>query len=152
MKKTLIAVLASAAVASLATVASPAQAQDAGIVIMGSSVVVNQSAYGGRAYTTDYGEPSSYGRAAYTQSYYDRPAYTPSYYDRPGYTRSYYGRPAYVAESPYGGPSYPAARPSPSPSHYYGPLAWQSPSPCYWDRQRHWDGYSWRVRRIQVCD
>ena len=27
---------------------------------------------------------------------------------------------------------------------YYGP-------PCYWTRQRVWDGYGWRVRRVQVC-
>ena len=23
---------------------------------------------------------------------------------------------------------------------------------CYWQRQRFWDGYGWRVRRVQVCD
>jgi hypothetical protein len=40
----------------------------------------------------------------------------------PGY--GYYGGgPAYVAED-------------------YG---------CYWQRQRFWDGYGWRVRRVRVC-
>jgi heme A synthase len=23
--------------------------------------------------------------------------------------------------------------------------------PCHWERQRFWDGYEWRFRRIQVC-
>ena len=38
----------------------------------------------------------------------------------------YYGGPAYVAGPGYGG--------------------------CYMQRQRFWDGYAWRVRRVQVCD
>jgi hypothetical protein len=45
------------------------------------------------------------------------------------YGPGYYG-PAYVA-----GPAY----------YDYGP-------PCVWQRQRFWDGYSWRVRRVRVCD
>jgi len=28
---------------------------------------------------------------------------------------------------------------------YYGP-------PCYWTRERVWDGYGWRLRRVRVCD
>ena len=47
--------------------------------------------------------------------------YGPGYYG-PGY--GYYGGPAYVADDPYG---------------------------CYWQRQRFWDGYGWRIRRIRVC-
>ena len=23
---------------------------------------------------------------------------------------------------------------------------------CYWQRQRFWDGYGWRFRRVQVCN
>ena len=47
------------------------------------------------------------------------------YYGGPGY--GYYGGgPAYVADPGYGG--------------------------CYMQRQRFWDGYGWRVRRVQVCD
>jgi hypothetical protein len=38
----------------------------------------------------------------------------------------YYGGPGYVAGPGYGG--------------------------CYMQRQRFWDGYAWRVRRVQVCD
>jgi hypothetical protein len=129
-------VLANAAIAILlVSAASPAKAQDAGIVIMGSNVVVNQSPYGGRSYTTDYTEPSAYGRPAYAPDVAE-----PSYYGRRAYMSSY-GRPAYSTE-----------RPLPSPSYDYGPLAYRASSPCYWDRQRHWDGYSWRVRRIQICD
>jgi hypothetical protein len=45
------------------------------------------------------------------------------YYGGPGY---YGGGPAYVAGPGYGG--------------------------CYMQRQRFWDGYAWRVRRVQVCD
>jgi hypothetical protein len=50
--------------------------------------------------------------------------YGPGYYG-PGY--GYYGGgPAYVADDPYGGG-------------------------CYWQRQRFWDGYGWRIRRVRVC-
>jgi hypothetical protein len=46
----------------------------------------------------------------------------PRYYGYgPGY--GYYGGPAYVGD--YGG--------------------------CYWQRQRFWDGYGWRFRRVRVC-
>jgi hypothetical protein len=51
--------------------------------------------------------------------------YGPGYYG-PGY--GYYG----------GGPAY-VADPG------YGPA-------CYVQRQRFWDGYGWRVRRVRVCD
>jgi hypothetical protein len=49
--------------------------------------------------------------------------YGPGYYG-PGY--GYYGGPAYVAADPYAGG-------------------------CYWQRQRFWDGYGWRFRRVRVC-
>jgi hypothetical protein len=51
--------------------------------------------------------------------------YGPGYYG-PGYGPGYgyYGRPAYVANDPYG---------------------------CYWQRQRFWDGYGWRMRNVRVC-
>ena len=45
---------------------------------------------------------------------------------------------------PYGygyGPGYYAYAPGPA---YYGG--------CYWTRQRIWDGWSWRLRRVQVCN
>jgi len=51
----------------------------------------------------------------------------PYYY---GYGPGYYG-PGYGY---YGGPAYVAATPG-----------------CYWQRQRFWDGYGWRIRRVQVC-
>jgi hypothetical protein len=56
-------------------------------------------------------------------------ASSPGYY---GYGPGYYG-PGYG----YGGPAYVAA-PGPGPG-------------CYWQRQRFWDGYGWRFRRVQVC-
>ena len=53
----------------------------------------------------------------------------PGYYYGPGYSYGprygYYGGPAYVADDYYGG--------------------------CVWQRQRFWDGYGWRVRRVRVC-
>jgi hypothetical protein len=50
--------------------------------------------------------------------------YGPSYTYGPGY--GYYGGgPAYVADDYYGG--------------------------CFWQRQRFWDGYGWRVRRVRIC-
>jgi len=52
--------------------------------------------------------------------------YGPGYYG-PGY--GYYGGPAYVADPGYG-----------------------YETPCVWQRQRFWDGYGWRVRRVRVCD
>ena len=49
------------------------------------------------------------------------------YYYGPGYRPyGYYGGPAYVADDPYGGG-------------------------CVWQRQRFWDGYGWRFRRVRVC-
>jgi len=48
--------------------------------------------------------------------------YGPRHYG-PGY--GYYGGPAYVADDYYGG--------------------------CVWQRQRFWDGYGWRVRRVRVA-
>jgi hypothetical protein len=53
----------------------------------------------------------------------------PGYYYGPGYSYGprygYHGGPAYVADDYYGG--------------------------CVWQRQRFWDGYGWRVRRVRVC-
>lgn len=41
----------------------------------------------------------------------------------------------------YGGPAY-AYGPGPV---YYG-------GGCYWQRERVWDGWGWRIRRVRVCD
>jgi hypothetical protein len=49
--------------------------------------------------------------------------------------------PYYYGPGPYyygGGPAYVA-----DPGYYGG---------CYWQRQRFWDGYAWRIRRVRVCD
>ena len=52
-----------------------------------------------------------------------------------------------IASSPY---YYP-------PGYYYGP-GYYAPGyaggpygHCYWQSQRFWDGYVWRVRRVRVC-
>jgi hypothetical protein len=36
---------------------------------------------------------------------------------------------------------------------YYAPVYVDAPPPppCYWQRQRYWDGYGWVVRPVQVC-
>jgi hypothetical protein len=54
------------------------------------------------------------------------------YYYGPG---PYYYGPGPYGPGPYGGPAYVAA----------------GPDGCYWQRQRFWDGYAWRIRRVQVC-
>lgn len=56
--------------------------------------------------------------------YYYGPGYAPGYYYGPG-PGPYYGGPAYVADPGYA---------------------------CYWQRQRFWDGYAWRIRRVRVCE
>jgi hypothetical protein len=35
---------------------------------------------------------------------------------------------------------------------YYGGGPAYAAAPCYWQRERFWDGYGWRVRRVQVCN
>lgn len=40
----------------------------------------------------------------------------------------------------------------PGPGYgYYGGPAYAYGPPCYWQRQRFWDGYGWRIRRVRVC-
>jgi len=34
---------------------------------------------------------------------------------------------------------------------YYGGPAYVADDYCVWQRQRFWDGYGWRVRRVRVC-
>jgi hypothetical protein len=34
---------------------------------------------------------------------------------------------------------------APGPYYVYGPR-------CFWTRERFWDGYGWRLRRVRVCD
>jgi hypothetical protein len=49
-----------------------------------------------------------------------------------------------IASSPgYYGPGY---------GYYGGPgPAYVAAPGCYWQRQRFWDGYGWRVRNVRVC-
>jgi hypothetical protein len=36
---------------------------------------------------------------------------------------------------------------------YGGPVYVEdAPAPCHWARERFWDGYGWRYRRIEVCN
>lgn len=55
-------------------------------------------------------------------------AYGPGYSYGPGYypPRYYAPGPGYVADDYYGGG-------------------------CVWQKQRFWDGYAWRARRVRVC-
>lgn len=34
---------------------------------------------------------------------------------------------------------------------YYGPAPVYYGPDCYWTRERFWDGWGWRVRRVRVC-
>ncbi len=45
-----------------------------------------------------------------------------------------------------------ASPPPPPPGYYAGGPAYVEGPPCRWVRERFWDGYDWRFRRIQVCD
>jgi hypothetical protein len=35
---------------------------------------------------------------------------------------------------------------------YYGPGPVYYGGGYYWTRERFWDGWNWRVRRVQVCN
>src|SRR5882724_10881270 len=37
------------------------------------------------------------------------------------------------------------------PYYYGGGPYYAYGGGCYWQRQRIWDGFGWRVRRVQVC-
>ncbi len=50
---------------------------------------------------------------------------------------------AIASQNGYYGPGYYA----PGPAYVAGP----GPD-CYWQRQRFWDGYGWRIRNVQVCN
>lgn len=48
---------------------------------------------------------------------------------------------------------------APPPVYYAPPPAYYAPpppvvveEPCHIERERYWDGFTWRSRRIQVCD
>jgi hypothetical protein len=42
---------------------------------------------------------------------------------------------------------------APPPPRYYAPAPVYVEEPaCRLVRERFWDGYAWRVRRVQVCD
>src|SRR3954452_12279917 len=50
-----------------------------------------------------------------------------------------------------------AARPAPPPPAYYAPeppqeRVYVEEPACRMVRERHWDGYDWRFRRVEVCD
>lgn len=62
---------------------------------------------------------------ALASPYYYGPGPGYGYYYGPGYYPPRYYGPGYVADGYYGG--------------------------CVWQKQRFWDGYAWRVRRVRVC-
>jgi hypothetical protein len=48
---------------------------------------------------------------------------------------------------------------NPYPYGYYGGPGYYGPGyvggpygPCYWQRQRYWDGYGWAARNVRVCE
>lgn len=63
------------------------------------------------------------------------PAHAQRYYDGPGY---YYGPGYYHPPQSYylNGVPAPVADPA---------------GPCYWQRQRFWNGFAWRFRSVRVC-
>lgn len=60
--------------------------------------------------------------------------------------------PYYYGPAPYAyGPAPDAYGPAP---YAYGPgPAYVAADPgCFWQRQRFWDGFAWRIRSVRVCD
>jgi hypothetical protein len=60
-----------------------------------------------------------------------------------------------IAGSPYYyGPGYAPGYYAPGPYYYGGGPAYVADPgyACYWQRQRFWDGYGWRSRRVRVCE
>ena len=49
-----------------------------------------------------------------------------------------------------GGPVY--AAPPPPPVYYAPAPAYVDEPECRWVRQQYWDGYGYRIRRVQVCE
>jgi hypothetical protein len=45
-----------------------------------------------------------------------------------------------------------ASQNAPPPGYYAPGPAYVEGPPCRWVRERYWDGYDWRFRRIQVCN
>ncbi|MBR1218454.1 hypothetical protein JQ557_10670 [Bradyrhizobium sp. U87765 SZCCT0131] len=45
-----------------------------------------------------------------------------------------------------------AAAPPPPPAYYAPGPAYVVEPECRWVRERFWDGYGWRFRRVQACD
>jgi hypothetical protein len=37
-----------------------------------------------------------------------------------------------------------------APAYAYGPAPYYGPA-CWWQRQRVWDGYGWRLTGVRVC-
>ena len=58
----------------------------------------------------------------------------------------YYGPGAYYYGAP--GPYYYGP---PRPYYAPGPAYVAADDGCYWQAQRFWDGFGWRVRRVRVC-
>ena len=38
------------------------------------------------------------------------------------------------------------------PGYYYGPGPVYYEPHCWWHRERFWDGWGWRIRRVRVCN
>jgi len=45
-----------------------------------------------------------------------------------------------------------AAASAPPPAYYAPGPGYVSGPPCYWHRERFWDGYGWRIRRVRMCE
>jgi hypothetical protein len=45
-----------------------------------------------------------------------------------------------------------ASRPAPPPAYYAPAPVYVEEPACRLVRERFWDGYGWRFRRVQVCD
>ena len=55
---------------------------------------------------------------------------------------------AIASQQGYYGPGYYG----PGYGYYSGGPAYVAEPECFWQRQRFWDGYGWRVRNVRICD
>lgn len=58
---------------------------------------------------------------------------------------------AFASPYHYGGGPYYYGGYAPAPVYYGGGPYYAYGGGCYWQRQRYWDGWGWRLHRVRVC-
>jgi hypothetical protein len=58
---------------------------------------------------------------------------------------------AFASPYYYGGGPYYYGGYAPAPVYYGGGPYYAYGGGCWWQRERYWDGWGWRVQRVRVC-